>query len=58
MFYINDMHTFSLQKRKEEWHMAEQCRISSLPDPSVPSGYTVMPENERVNTLSILQRSE
>ena len=58
MFHINDLHFFSLQKRKEEWHMAEQRRISLLPDPLVPRGYTVMPENERVSTLGILKKSE
>ena len=42
-------------KRKEEWQRAEEERISSLPDPSVPSGHTVMPDKERRETLNALQ---
>ena len=45
----------SLVKRKEEWQRAEEERISSLPDPSVPSGHTVMPDRERRETLNALQ---
>ena len=44
-------------KRKEEWQRAEEERISSLPDPSVPSGHTVMPDKERRETLNALQES-
>lgn len=45
----------SLVKRKEKWQRAEEERISSLPDPSVPSGHTVMPDKERRETLNALQ---
>lgn len=45
----------SLVKRKEEWQRAEEERISSLPDPSVPSGHKVMPDKERRETLNALQ---
>ena len=48
----------SLQERKEEWRKAEEERIASLPDPSIPAGHTMMPDKERRHTLSVLHKRE
>lgn len=52
-FYTN-----SLQERREQWRIAEEERISSLPDPSIPHGHTMMPDKERRNTLRVLEESK
>jgi len=47
-----------LTSRKAEWARKEEERIQSLPDPDCPAGHIVMPENERLETLSRLQKSQ
>ena len=46
-----------LTNRKAEWARKEEERLRSLPDPDCPVGHIVMPENERLKTLSQLQKS-
>lgn len=46
-----------LTNRKAEWARKEEERLRSLPDPDCPVGHIVMPENERLETLSQLQKS-
>jgi len=41
-----------------EWARKEEERLKSLPDPDSPAGHIVMPENERLTTLSQLQKSK
>jgi len=41
-----------------EWARKEEERLKSLPDPDCPAGHIVMPENERLTTLSQLQKSQ
>lgn len=43
-----------LQERQESWRRAEEERIASLPDPSIPPGHALMPKTERLNTLELL----
>jgi len=47
-----------LTNRKAEWARKEEERLQSLPDPDCPIGHIVMPENERLGTLSQLQKSQ
>ena len=47
---------FSLRTRQNEWKKAEEERIASLPDPTVPQGHSVMTEEERTKTLGLLQK--
>lgn len=47
-----------LQDRKEEWAEAEERRRAEMPDPDCPPGMTLMPEEERQETLKQLQDSE
>ncbi len=45
----------SLRARQEEWRRAEEERVASLPDPTVPPGHTLMPAKERLKTLQALR---
>lgn len=49
---------FSLVNRKEQWKKDEEDRIANTPDPAMPPGHRVLPENERKQTLNLLQESE
>ena len=48
----------SLLERQELWRRAEEERIASLPDPSIPPGHALMPKTERLNTLELLGTSK
>ena len=48
----------SLLDRQESWRHAEEVRIASLPDPSIPPGHALMPKEERLSTLQLLEDSE
>lgn len=47
-----------LRNRKKQWRKEEEGRIANTPDPSMPPGHRQLPENERLETLSLLQRKE
>ncbi|XP_041644127.1 enkurin domain-containing protein 1 isoform X2 [Cheilinus undulatus] len=44
-----------LEERKEQWQREEEERRRNAPDPSAPAGHTLMPENERQETLKSLK---
>ncbi|XP_006790012.1 enkurin domain-containing protein 1 isoform X2 [Neolamprologus brichardi] len=44
-----------LQERKEQWRKEKEERRRNTPDPTVPTGHTLMPENERQETLKSLK---
>ena len=46
----------SLQNRKKEWKKDEEERIANIPDPTIPAGHSLMPEKERVKTLTLLKK--
>ena len=48
----------SLLERQELWRRAEEERIASLPDPSIPPGHALMPKTERLSTLELLETSK
>lgn len=45
-----------LRKRQEQWRMDEEERIRNMPDPSIPPGHTLMPRDERLQTLELLKK--
>lgn len=47
----------SLEERKKQWHEEEEERRRNAPDPTAPAGHTLMPENEREETLNSLKES-
>ena len=47
----------SLKARQQQWKEEEAIRIANMPDPSVPPGHTLMPRDERLQTLASLQKS-
>lgn len=47
----------SLKTRQQQWKEEEAIRIANMPDPSVPPGHTLMPRDERLQTLASLQKS-
>lgn len=47
-----------LQTRQKQWDEMERERIRNQPDPSVPEGHTVLPDQERKETLSTLKKSQ
>ena len=47
----------SLKHRQEQWKKDEAERIANTPDPSVPEGHRVLPDNERRETLALLKKS-
>jgi len=47
-----------LQDRQKIWEEEEQERARARPDPSVPEGHTVLPDQQRRETLSKLRECE
>ncbi|XP_073323026.1 enkurin domain-containing protein 1 [Pagrus major] len=43
-----------LEERKKQWQKEEEERRRNAPDPTVPAGHTLMPENKRQETLKTL----
>ena len=48
----------SLKARQQQWKEEEAIRIANTPDPSVPPGHTLMPREERLQTLASLEKSK
>uniref|UniRef100_A0A665X5Y8 Enkurin domain-containing protein n=1 Tax=Echeneis naucrates TaxID=173247 RepID=A0A665X5Y8_ECHNA len=46
-----------LEERKQQWRKEEEERRRNTPDPTIPAGHTLMPENERQETLKSLKES-
>lgn len=46
-----------LQERKEQWRKEKEERRRNAPDPTIPAGHTLMPENERQETLKSLKET-
>ncbi|NXT06822.1 ENKD1 protein, partial [Prunella fulvescens] len=47
-----------LLERKELWRRQAEERLRSLPDPETPPGHSMMPEGQRLETLSNLKHSQ
>uniref|UniRef100_A0A8U7M4K4 Enkurin domain containing 1 n=1 Tax=Corvus moneduloides TaxID=1196302 RepID=A0A8U7M4K4_CORMO len=47
-----------LLERKELWRKQMEERLRNLPDPDTPPGHTMMPESQRLETLSNLKQSQ
>lgn len=47
-----------LLERKELWRRQMEEQLRSLPDPDTPPGHTMMPEGQRLETLSNLKHSQ
>ncbi|CAC5356457.1 Enkurin domain-containing protein 1 [Mytilus coruscus] len=47
-----------LINRKDQWKKDEEDRIANTPDPAMPPGHKVLPENERLQTLNLLKERE
>eukprot|EP00106_Octopus_bimaculoides_P007834 XP_014775276.1 PREDICTED: enkurin domain-containing protein 1-like isoform X2 [Octopus bimaculoides] len=47
-----------LKERQAQWVKDEEERIANIPDPTVPPGHKVLPDNERVETLELLQKNQ
>jgi hypothetical protein len=47
-----------LQERKAKWAELEEETRRKLPDPNCPPGMCLMPEEERLNTLKVLNESK
>ncbi|XP_071423298.1 enkurin domain-containing protein 1 [Pithys albifrons albifrons] len=47
-----------LLERKELWRKQMEERLQNLPDPDTPPGHTMMPENQRLETLVNLKQSQ
>ncbi|NXA08369.1 ENKD1 protein, partial [Sapayoa aenigma] len=47
-----------LLERKELWRKQMEEQLRNLPDPDTPPGHTMMPEDQRLETLSNLKQSQ
>ncbi|KAK3609809.1 hypothetical protein CHS0354_029848 [Potamilus streckersoni] len=47
-----------LKMRQMQWKHEEEERIANTPDPTCPVGHRVLPENERRETLELLQKNQ
>lgn len=47
-----------LKERQKQWEEEERIRIANTPDPSIPPGHTLMPREERLQTLAGLQKNQ
>ena len=48
----------SLVSRRQQWKKAEEERLASRPDPSIPPGHCLMSQQERRHTLDVLTQRE
>lgn len=48
----------SLLERRDLWRKEAEARQHSQPDPAMPPGHTLMPENQRLEMLNNLLQSE
>ncbi|XP_033947285.1 enkurin domain-containing protein 1 [Pseudochaenichthys georgianus] len=46
-----------LEERKERWQIEEEEKRRNAPDPTAPTGHTLMPENKRQETLKSLKET-
>lgn len=49
---------YSLLERRDLWRREAEARQHNQPDPAMPPGHTLMPENQRLETLNNLLQSE
>ena len=49
---------FSLIERKQQWEKEEQERSLNIPDPDMPPGHRLMPDDERRLTLDRIKQSK
>lgn len=47
-----------LKTRQERWKKEEETRLANIPDPSIPPGHSLMPDDERRKTLALLNKSQ
>jgi len=47
-----------LKNRQSRWKKEEEERIANMPDPTIPTGHSLMPEAERLKTLEVLKKSQ
>ncbi|XP_015922267.1 enkurin domain-containing protein 1 isoform X2 [Parasteatoda tepidariorum] len=47
-----------LTKRKKEWEIERERQQKILEDSSIPTGYTLLPDDERVETLELLKKNQ
>ncbi|XP_064614193.1 enkurin domain-containing protein 1-like [Liolophura sinensis] len=47
-----------LRSRQKKWKQEEEERIANTPDPALPPGHKVLPEEERKQTLALLKQNE
>ncbi|XP_042294206.1 enkurin domain-containing protein 1 isoform X2 [Sceloporus undulatus] len=47
-----------LIERKEHWRKEAEERQRNMPDPAMPPGHAMMPENQRLETLNNLKQSQ
>lgn len=53
-----DLCIHSLLERRDLWRREAEARQHSQPDPAMPPGHILMPENQRLETLNNLLQSE
>lgn len=49
---------YSLVERKETWRRETEERFANIPDPDMPPGHRMMPEADRVATLTEIRQSK
>ncbi|XP_022104758.1 enkurin domain-containing protein 1-like isoform X2 [Acanthaster planci] len=47
-----------LKGRQQQWAKEEEERLRSIPDPDMPPGHKMMPQEERLKTLEVLRQKE
>ncbi|XP_030059519.1 enkurin domain-containing protein 1 [Microcaecilia unicolor] len=47
-----------IQDLKDHWRQEAEDRQKNMPDPAMPPGHTMMPENERQETLNTLKQTQ
>lgn len=47
-----------LVQRQSDWQRQEAVRQASLPDPELPEGHKLLPNNERLDTLAKLKQTQ
>lgn len=49
---------YSLVERKETWRRETEERFANIPDPDMPPGHKMMPEADRLATLTEIRQSK
>lgn len=57
IFLVLFIYFFSLTERKKQWELERERQLKAIEEASIPTGHTLLPDEERLETLELLKKS-